>query len=150
MFALALLGLAGLGAPELVVIFLVCGLLMILPAVFYLLSLQRTLERCAPVSRTLSPGLVWLMLIPLFNLVWHFIVVVNISKSLHNEFARRNIPNAEPEPGKGIGLAMCILAATGLIPLIGILTSLAGFICWIVYWVKVSGYSRFLEPQGLA
>ena len=44
---------------------------------------------------------------------------------------------------------MCILAATGLIPLIGILTGLAGLVCWIVYWVKISGYSRLLEQPSM-
>lgn len=149
MFALVLLSaLGGVGFPELLVILLV-GVLLLLPGVFYLLALQRTLEKCASGSRTLSPGLVWLMLIPLFNLVWHFIVVTSISKSLHNELTHRSVASAEPEPGRGIGLAMCILEAAGLIPLIGVFCGLAGFVCWIMYWVKVLGYSRLLDqPVG--
>jgi hypothetical protein len=84
------------------------------------------------------------MLIPLFNLVWHFIVVTNIARSLANEYAMRRLPMYEREPGKGIGLAMCILAACGIIPVIGLFTWLAGLVCWIIYWVKISGYSRRL------
>jgi len=41
-------------------------------------------------------------------------------------------------------LAMCILAIISIIPYIGILFGLAGFICWIIYWVKISGYSAKL------
>jgi hypothetical protein len=56
---------------------------------------------------------------------------------------------ADVDPIVQLGLAMCILAATGLIPLIGILTGLAGLVCWIVYWVKISGYSRLLEQPSM-
>lgn len=99
MSALMLLGVFGLGYPELIVISVL--LLMILPWFFYVAALQRILERCAVESRTLRPALVWLMLIPLFNLAWHFVIVSNISHSLHNEFVPRNMPHAEPEPGLG-------------------------------------------------
>jgi hypothetical protein len=141
--ALGILG--GLGTPELLVILIVFGLAFV-PASFYALSLQRALERCAIESRTLSPGLVWLLLIPVFDLVWSFIVVNAISKSLHNEFVRRNMTHVELEPGKGIGLAMSILAVISIIPLLGILTGIAFVICWILYWVKISEYSRMLQP----
>lgn len=124
--------------------------LVLLPAIFYLLNLQKALSRCAPESRTLDPGLVWLMLIPLFNLVWHFLLVSHISKSLHNEFARRNIPGLEPEPGRSLGLAMCILACCGIIPVLGLLAGLAGLICWIAYWAKIAGYARLLDPGAMA
>lgn len=104
-----------------------------------------------PECRTLSPGMVWLLFIPLFNVIWHFIVVTNISSSLRNEFNRRNFPGIETEPGKGIGLAMCILAACGIIPILGILCAIAGFVCWIVYWVKIHEYSqRLLIPLAAA
>jgi hypothetical protein len=54
--------------------------------------------------------------------------------------------HVELEPGKGIGLAMSILAVTSIIPVIGIVTGLAGVVCWIVYWVKISEYARLLQP----
>src|SRR5882762_2365720 len=123
-----------LGLPELV-LFVAC-LALTVPAIFYLLTLQKALTHCAPASRTMSPGQVWLLLIPLFNLVWMFIVVANISKSLHNEFLRRNIPTVEAEPGKAVGLAMSCLMIASIVPLLGGLFSIAGFVCWIIYWIK--------------
>ena len=50
----------------------------------------------------------------------------------------------EAEPAKGIGLAMCILTACSIIPLLGILTGIAAFVCWILYWVKIHDYSEKL------
>lgn len=134
----------GLGFPVLLLFFSVS---ILVPTVLYLIALQNTLARCSPNSRTLSPAMVWLLLIPLFNLAWHFVVVSNISKSLHNEFDRRNI-QAEPQPGKGIGLAMCILACTILVPVAGIYTGVAALVCWIIYWVKVAEFGRMLEQPA--
>ncbi len=49
--------------------------ILLVPFVFYCLSLQKALNRCSPECRAMNPGMVWLMFIPLFNLVWHFFVV---------------------------------------------------------------------------
>jgi len=114
--------------------------IILIPAIFYLLSLQKALKRCSPEVRAMQPGMVWLMFIPLFNLVWHFFIVLNMSKSLEAEYHKRGMA-IDSEPGKTLGLVMCILACCGIIPLLGILCSLGSFICWIIYWVKISGYS---------
>ena len=60
--------------------------IFLVPAIFYLLTLQKALNRCSPESRAMQPGMVWLLLIPLFNLVWQFFVVINIAKSLVPSF----------------------------------------------------------------
>jgi len=118
--------------------------------IVFLRSLQGVLEHCAPQNRTVSPGQVWLSLIPFFNLVWQFILVSRIAESLQLEFAARQAP-APPEEdyGKTLGIAMCALSLSSIIPLVGIFTGLAGTICWIVYWVRISGYSRALESVSL-
>lgn len=119
---------------------------LLLAAIFYLLTLQRALERCSPESRAMQPGMVWLMLIPLFNLVWQFFVVSRIARSLEAELRKRSM-QVVPQPGKGVGLAMCILSIGGIIPLLGALLGLAAFVCWIIYWVKIADVSRSLaEP----
>ena len=118
---------------------------LVVTAIVYLLTLQKAFQRCSPQCRTLSPGLVWLLLIPLFNFGWCFVVVTSLSRSLHNEFVRRNLTHFEPEPGKGIGIAAYILNICAIIPIIGILPAIAGIICWIIYWVKIAEFSRAIE-----
>jgi hypothetical protein len=114
-----------------------------IPGILFLLTLQKALERCSVECQTTTPGSVWLSLIPLFNIIWSFILVTRISESLHNEFIKRNIPE-DPEPGKSIGIAFCILGLCSMIPMIGIFISWAALVCWILYWVKISGYSNKL------
>ena len=75
-------------AGMLLIIVIVVGIIL-LPAIFYLLTLQKALERCSSESRTTTPSSVWLMLIPLFNIVWQFILVSRVSESLYNEFKKK-------------------------------------------------------------
>jgi hypothetical protein len=89
--------------------------------------------------------MVWLLLIPLFNVVWNFLVVTALAKSLGNEFRLRNIPTNEPEPGKGAGLAMAICGACSIIPIVNILAIIPHLVLWIIYWVKIAGFSRRLD-----
>ncbi|MGO9085181.1 MAG: hypothetical protein ACLP6G_14800 [Terriglobales bacterium] len=120
------------------------AMLFVVPWVFYLLTLQKALARCSQQARTTSPESVWLMLIPLFNLVYQFILVINIAKSLGNEFARRGGVNVDPEPGKSLGIAMCVLNVGSIIPLLGIPLAFGGLVCWIIYWVKIAGLSAMI------
>lgn len=124
--------------------FVFCAIFLI-PVIFYLLTLQRALARCSPVSRTMEPGMVWLCLIPFFSLIWNFFVVMALGKSLGNEYARRGIPSPEPLPGQPIGLAMSICMCCSIIPVLGILASLAGLVLWIMYWIKIANYSGVLN-----
>lgn len=114
-------------------------------AIFYCLTLSRALTKCAPSSRTMEPGMVWLLLIPLVNLIWHFFVVIALAKTLGNEFRARQLVNIEPEPGKAIGIGMCTCGACAIIPILGILAGIAQFVLLIIYWAKIAGYSRLLD-----
>lgn len=120
---------------------LIAVLILIIPGVFFCLTLKKALDRCSPESRAMQPGMVWLLLIPLFNIVWQFLVVINMAKSLGAEFKKRGIA-AEPEPGKTLGLIFCVLNICGLIPVIGMFLSLGGLVCWIIYWVKIADFSK--------
>jgi hypothetical protein len=72
-------------------------------------------------------------------------VVLAISKSLANEFARRGIPSADPPPGQAVGLAMSICGCCIVIPLLGFVAVWAFLVFWIIYWVKIADYSRRLS-----
>ena len=132
-----------LGLAEIMVIMLIVVAICLIPEIFFVLTLQKALQRCSPENRVMSPGLTWLLLVPVFNLVWMFIVVTQMAESLEKEFRKRNVP-VEPSPGRSIGLAWCILVVCCLIPLLGILTGLPALICWILYWVKIAGFSSIL------
>ncbi|MBL7717498.1 MAG: hypothetical protein JNL72_01575 [Flavipsychrobacter sp.] len=128
---------------ELLIALLVCGLFLI-PFILYLLTLQNTLKLISPQNRKMEPSMVWLMFIPFFNMVWHFIIVNRLADSLQDEYRHKAHP-AEPRPTYNMGLAMCILFCCTWIPLLGGLVSLGALIVWILYWVQVSGHRSKLQ-----
>jgi hypothetical protein len=138
------LGMYGLGSAELLAIFFVLALFLI-PYILYLITLQNTLKLCAPHNRTLTPGLVWLVLIPLFGHIWYFIVVNRMADSIAAELRQRNVPSREQRPGYSVGIALCILSVCSMIPVLGGLCSLAALVCWIIYWVRIHNYKKMLE-----
>lgn len=127
---------------------LVLFAISIIPLVFYLLTLQRALEKCAPHNRSMSPGLVWLQLIPFFNIIWQFFVVSAVSGSLSKEYAARRLP-AEGDFGRSIGIAMAILWVCWLIPYVSGFAFIAWLVLWIVYWVKIAGLSGRLDRSAM-
>src|ERR1700730_6662779 len=60
-------------------------LAFLIPAIFFLLTEHVTMKRIRPENRKMSPGLVWLQLIPLLGQIWQFFVVVNIAGSIKKE-----------------------------------------------------------------
>ena len=128
----------------LILVFLFSGLILV-PAIFYLITLQNALTKCAPGARTMDPGMVWLLLVPIFHLIWSFFVVMALAKSLGNEFRRRGIPSPDPLPGQSIGMAMCICGCCSVVPLLNLLAGPAAFILWVIYWVKIAEFSRVLD-----
>ncbi|HEX5339285.1 MAG TPA: hypothetical protein VFX47_00210 [Gammaproteobacteria bacterium] len=114
--------------------------------ILYLITLMNVFNAVSPANRKLEPGLVFLLLIPIFNLVWNFIVVGKLRDSLQAEYAARDLQGGDF--GYGVGLAMSILFVCSIIPLLGLLAAIAAFICWIIFWVKMAGYRKTLTPAA--
>lgn len=126
-------------------------LAILVPFIFYLITLQNTLAAIAIESRMMAPGQVWLLFIPLFNIVWQFIVISRIAASIKNESLRLNIPVSEERPTYTLGLIMTllylgslILNQSSILPLLGLAGSLATLVCWIIYWVRVNSYKNLI------
>lgn len=131
-------------------IILIVLIVVLIPMIFYLITLQNTLKKVRPQFRQMPPGQVWLMLIPLFSMVWQFLMVGYIADSLRAELDARGLPREEERPGYGVGLAMAICSPASLIPGIGGLIGLGGLVLWIIYWVKIHNYSQRLGQQFYA
>jgi len=135
-----------LPVAAIIIVFVVTFLLLLLPQIFYLLTLQKCLNKVEEKNRGMSPNLVWLNLIPFFSLGWNFYLIAKIKESLINEYNSRGLQGDNNFSYK-LGLAMAILACCGIIPMIGLFTGLAAFITWIIYWIKIAGYSKELDGQ---
>lgn len=122
---------------------------MILVAVFYLMNLQNLLKEVSTANRQVEPGNVWLMFIPLFNIIYPFILYPKITDSVKLELESRGLAE-QGDYGRGIGIALPVTGLCGIIPVIGILASLANLVLFILFWVKMAGYKTKLKnsPAG--
>lgn len=136
------------GGTEWFIIFIALGGILI-PAIFYLITLQSTFDNISLGNRKMPSVNVWLLLIPVFGIVWHFIVVKKLADSIKAEADSMGIQLAELNPAYNIGLAMCILSCSYLIPGLNLFTGIAGMVCWIIYWVKISDYKKILLTEKM-
>lgn len=127
-----------------ILLILLALVIFIIPAIFFLLSLQKCLKRISGQNREMSPGLVWLNLIPIFSLGWMIYTVLKISKSVKNEGKSRNTTELG-DGAYGVGLAMCICYIISVI--IGFI-GIVALILWIIYWVKIAAINGKLETIG--
>ena len=142
---------AGELPPEFNVIFIGAMLVVLAVAlailILYLRTLSTALSHCRSRNRTMEPGQVWLNLIPCWNIVWQFVTVARVAESLSNEFEDRGM-RRDGDYGKSIGTAYCALNLAGAIPFVGPFFGLAGFVCFVLYWVKIAGYNRQLASRS--
>jgi hypothetical protein len=122
----------------------------LLPWFFFLMNLQALLSNLSPENRRMSPGKVWLNFIPLFQLGWFIYTVVKVRDSLSAEFKSRGW-FIDGDLGYNVGLTAGVLwiasFVIGWIPFIGWVLPLAGTICWIIYWLKISDLKNRLETR---
>jgi hypothetical protein len=146
-----------LGTTEISIIFLFAFLV---PVIFFLITQQNILRIIQPQNRTMQPGEVWLQLVPLFNLVWQFVVITKISESIRRELASENTFSFEQQnnsyanssygqskPTYGIGIAFCILGCCSILPVLAPFASIASLICWIIYWVQLAEYKKKIQAK---
>ena len=135
-----------IGLPEL--LFLPFAALALVLMILYIRTLQKAFAACGPESRTLSPSLVWLLVIPLFNVAWHFVVVLSLSRSIDNDMRSRAQVRHAQSSAVPYGLAMCTLPVLALVailarvPLIASFSTLGAFAFWVAYWLKVAKETR--------
>ena len=88
-------------------------------------------------DRAMTPGKVWLLLIPLFNFYWMFrVYMLDIPKSFKNYFDRQG-DQLVGDCGKNMGLWLCICTLGAFIPLLGSLVSIAGLVLYVLWLVKI-------------
>jgi hypothetical protein len=144
-----ILGAFGAGEAVGIIIGVLIGIAIVLiPFILFCIMVSKLMKLVAPHNRRMSPGGAWLMLIPLFSLVWQFIMIGHIADSVAAEYRRRGLALPEDRPAYKIGLWACILGFSGIIPILGFLGAIAGFVMRIVYWVKLAGYKSELERSG--
>jgi hypothetical protein len=119
--------------------------------IFVLWLLSGFLKALPPQFRLMEPGMVWLMLIPFFNLVWMFFVYVRIAKSYQNYFRAQGRTDVG-DCGEMLGLWYCICVCLSFIPCVNMFSGIASLVLMILYLVKLNGLKHqvqagFVQPK---
>ena len=110
-------------------------LIIIAQIYFYIINLQGLLNKISEKNRMIHPDQLWYLLIPVVNIVYHFIVVDKINSSLKREFASHQSIHTDPNFTYRVGLAMCIFTCLG--PFFAY-AGVVAFVFWILYWIKTA------------
>jgi len=124
--------------------------------VFFCLALIKTLSLVKEENRKITPILIWLILIPGFNVLWNFFVVIRMSQSIKNELDSREF-EVEGNPTLYVGLSYAILSSIILfVPApkdlnysvgMGVL-ALAIIVAFVQYWMKIVWYGKVLRQDS--
>ena len=98
-----------------------------------------------PEHRKQEPGMVWLLMIPIFGLVWNFFVFPRLSQSFQSYFAaqgRTDVGDCQAQ----MSLIYCILAACSIIPYLGALAGLAALVILIINLIKYNDLKKQITP----
>ncbi len=105
-------------------------------------------QRIPAQHRQMEPWQVWLLLIPLFNIVWNFFVYPKLAKSYQSYFAEQGRTDVG-DCGEKISLWYAICAALACIPCVNYIAGPAALILFIIVLVK-AWTLRGQIPEGTA
>jgi hypothetical protein len=103
-----------------------------------ILALASCFKRIPPQYRLMEPGMVWLLLIPCFNIVWIFFVYLRLPLSYQNYFRAHGRTDVG-DCGYQLGLWYCISVVASVIPFVNYCAGPIALVLLIIYLVKVLG-----------
>lgn len=86
----------------------------------------------------MAPGLVFLLLIPFFNIIWNFIVFMRIPESFQSYFAAQGRTDVG-DCGRQIGLWYAICGVAAIVPCVNYVAGPAALVLFIIFLVKIWG-----------
>jgi len=137
----------GINGPELITLFLIISFILVIeliPAILAFLVLSRVPAQ----YRKQEPALAFLLIIPIFSLVWMFFVHPRVAESLKSYFAV-NGDTSHGDCGASLALAMCICSLCSLIPFIGFIGGMAALVLMIIFYVKAFALSSQIVARTI-
>lgn len=132
---------------EMIVVLVIAGIAFTIGIgiqVFTCWVTAKTAAAIPPQFREIEPGMVWLLLIPCFAIVWNFFVFPKIASGYQRYFAATgNYHNGDC--GASVALWYCLCVVFSMIPYLGAIPGIASFVLLIVMLVKFWGLKAQAE-----
>ena len=136
----------GIGGAEALIISLILGFFLLLTAIPAVLACI-VLSRVPQEHRKQSPGLAFLLIIPVFSLIWMFFVHPKVAESLQSYFAAIG-DTSVGDCGASLARWLCICALGCLIPVVGLLASVAALVFLILFYARAFDLSARITPKA--
>ena len=105
--------------------------------IFILYFLSTCFARIPRQYRQLEPGMVWLLLIPCFPIVWNFFVYPKLAESYQRYFWEQGRTDVG-DCGQSLGLWYSICTVASIVPYIGAIPGMIGLVLLILFLVKAN------------
>ena len=138
---------------------LVLAFIFLILMIFFVLTQQRLLETMRAENRLIPPKQVWFQLIPFLGLLWSFVVINKIANSILSELTTTTGDSVfaddpllqSSRPTYKVGLSYAICFCLSLLPLafFNLVTVVAGFILWLVYWYQLIQYKIKIADRAM-
>ncbi len=105
--------------------------------------------KAVPVEhQRMSPGLVFLLLIPIFGIIWNFFVFLKIPESFQSYFASQGRTDVG-DCGRSIGMWYAICGVCALVPCVNYIAGPAALVLFIIFLVKIWGLKAQIIQGGM-
>lgn len=120
-----------------------CGMVLVGLAIQALICyfLSGFLKAIPPEHRKQEPNMVWLLMIPIFPLVWNWFVYPKTSESFQSYFASKGRTDVG-DCGRQLAVVFCILVDCSIVPYLNFLTGLGALVLLIMLLVKFSEFKK--------
>lgn len=141
---------------------LVISFIFLVPYCFFLLAQHNILNAIQQENRLMQPFEVWFQLIPVFGLIWQFVVVSRIADSIRNEYrSQKEISflgigdgelqeNINERVTYSTGFWYCVMVCCSLIPILGFLIAIGALVLWITYWRQLIRHKEQILQSNLS
>lgn len=135
--------------------------IFLIPYILFIRTQYTTIKSIQPANRLIQPYEVWLQLVPVFGLIWQFIVVSRMADSIRNEYQSQQhisfLGIGDGELQEKIkervtyttGFWFAVLLVCSFIPVIGLFIGIATLALWFTYWRQLIYHRDIILQSGL-
>jgi hypothetical protein len=134
---------------------LTINIIFLILYIIFISTIADVLRYVREENRKADPLSAWYLLIPIFNIIWFYILVFKISKAIHNEYISRNL-SINKYPTLILGLLSAILVPLSItshlidfdnynITISLDNASVIGRVIWLIYFAQLYQYKKKLK-----
>jgi hypothetical protein len=133
----------GLSTPVIVGIAIALFVLFIVVSAIPAILAFVVLKRIPIAQRKLNPGMAFLLMIPLFSVIWAFFVHPKVAESIRDYYQSQG-DDRHGDCGATLAVWHCILAVGAMVPLVGLFMAIGSSVLISLFYVKAFKLTKYI------